>query len=68
MNADIMLLSNRLIYNDKLECGNDEVAKSSLHLPDRIFLDTLHQRAVHNSCKGLERCWLAGLASEKYAF
>lgn len=33
MNEDIMLLSNKLIYSDRLRCGSKEVAKRRLILP-----------------------------------
>ena len=33
MNSDIMELSNSLIYDKRLTCGNESVAKSRLHLP-----------------------------------
>lgn len=32
MNRDIMLLANRLVYGDKLKCGNDRVASNHLQL------------------------------------
>ena len=32
MNEDIMLLSNKLIYQGKLKCGSDEVAQRGLDL------------------------------------
>ncbi len=35
MNEDIMLLSNRLIYSDRLVCGSEEVASQALGIPDR---------------------------------
>jgi DNA replication ATP-dependent helicase Dna2 len=34
MNSDILLLSNSLIYNDKLKCGSSEVANSFLDIPN----------------------------------
>ncbi|KAI0249269.1 AAA domain-containing protein [Lactifluus subvellereus] len=42
MNADIMLLSNRLIYNDRLSCGNQKVANQTLTLPDNMFIQQIH--------------------------
>ncbi|CCL99895.1 uncharacterized protein FIBRA_01920 [Fibroporia radiculosa] len=42
MNEDIMLLSNKLIYSGRLHCGSDEVAKRTLTLPNRAFLQSLH--------------------------
>jgi DNA replication ATP-dependent helicase Dna2 len=35
MNEDIMLLSNVLVYDGLLKCGNEAVAKRSLQIPDR---------------------------------
>ena len=70
MNADIMTLSNRLIYNDRLQCGNDEVANAALRLEDRMFLDKLHGSSngqEGQACKGAETCWLEGLAAERCA-
>lgn len=32
MNSDIMLLCNTLVYNHKLRCGNEAVARSYLHV------------------------------------
>lgn len=63
MNEDIMLLSNRLIYGDLLKCGNEEVAKRSLVLPDGgKYLGSLHpDRAL---CRG--DCWIKRLMSERW--
>lgn len=35
MNEDIMLLSNSLVYDGMLKCGNQNVAKRVLHISDR---------------------------------
>ncbi|KAF7299539.1 DNA replication helicase [Mycena chlorophos] len=60
MNEDIMTLSNRLVYNGKLRCGSEEVAKRSLALPDHSFLRRLHQgHACHST-----GCWLERLMDE----
>ncbi|KZT52355.1 hypothetical protein CALCODRAFT_441693 [Calocera cornea HHB12733] len=58
MNEDIMLLSNRLIYNDRLQCGSEDVARQSLVLPDKTALQALHNG---KSCEG---CWLEALLDE----
>ena len=68
MNADIMLLSNRLVYNDRLQCGNEKVANAALCLGDRKFLDELH--GAHDAqdpgaCRGADACWLEGLLAER---
>lgn len=44
MNEDIMSLSNRLIYGNRLKCGSEEVAKQELVLPvdlTEVFLGTV---------------------------
>lgn len=69
MNADIMTLSNRLIYNDRLQCGNDEVANAALRLEDRSFLAKLHGSSngrEGDRCLGADACWLEGLSAERY--
>ncbi|KAJ7644148.1 Dna2-domain-containing protein [Roridomyces roridus] len=60
MNEDIMALSNRLIYEDRLRCGSEVVAKQALRLPDRGFLNDLHVgKACHSS-----GCWIEKLMAE----
>jgi DNA replication ATP-dependent helicase Dna2 len=66
MNADIMLLSNRLIYDDKLECGSEEVARRSLKLSGREFLDRLHVGGGVMELCVREKCWLERVADERY--
>ncbi|KAG6893366.1 hypothetical protein C0992_010298, partial [Termitomyces sp. T32_za158] len=61
MNEDIMLLSNKLIYGDRLRCGSDSVAQRSLVLPNRKFIRSLHTDA---SCSCSDRCWLETLMRE----
>lgn len=63
MNEDIMLLSNRLIYGDRLRCGSEAVAKRSLVLPDRTLIDTL--RGPGGCLCDNGTCWLARLLDEK---
>ena len=67
MNADIMLLSNRLIYNDRLECGSEEVARKCLKLSGREFLDRLHVGGDMELCVR-RKCWLERVADERYGF
>lgn len=62
MNNDIMLLSNRLIYGDRLRCGSSEVAKRSLVLPNSAFLAKMHG----SSTCPREACWIEHLLDEKY--
>ena len=68
MNSDIMLLSNQLIYDNRLSCGCEEVAKRSLSLPNRKFLNDLHpgssSRPRH--CGGGASCWLETLANDRF--
>ena len=68
MNQEIMTLSNRLIYQEKLRCGNDEVANRALELKDRTFLRRLHcgVKAGEITCAGDdEGCWLERLADQR---
>ncbi|KAF9458560.1 DNA replication factor Dna2-domain-containing protein [Collybia nuda] len=62
MNEDIMVLSNKLIYGDRLRCGSEKVAHQSLELPDRTFLDSLHESIA--SCHP-DGCWLEKLMAER---
>lgn len=59
MNEDIMLLSNKLIYGDRLRCGSEEVARRSLKV-DRSWL--MEEHSQHGRCK--ERCWIERLLDE----
>ncbi|KAH9010213.1 AAA domain-containing protein [Lactarius deliciosus] len=54
MNSDIMLLSNKLIYSDRLSCGNQKVANQSLIMPDNLFIQRLHELVP--SCGA--QCWM----------
>ncbi|KAG1898951.1 Dna2-domain-containing protein [Suillus fuscotomentosus] len=60
MNEDIMELSNKLIYGDRLRCGSEEVAKSTLVLPKGCMTGTLDLGA----CLCEDSCWLRHLLSE----
>ena len=65
MNSDIMLLSNKLIYSDRLRCGSDAVASRSLHLPQhKEFMNFLHS---NSTCRG-DHCWIDKLMDEKCVF
>ncbi|KAJ6559180.1 DNA replication factor Dna2-domain-containing protein [Mycena vulgaris] len=60
MNQDIMTLSNRLIYGDRLRCGSEAIAQQTLTLPDRTFLRSIHAgKPCHSS-----GCWIEKLMSE----
>ncbi|KAF8982827.1 Tripartite DNA replication factor [Haplosporangium bisporale] len=70
MNKHIMLLSNTLVYENRLRCANEQVANKSLDIPS---MDTLWKRchdinfSVKNTddrCSGQEGniCWLRQVA------
>lgn len=61
MNSDIMLLSNKLIYSNRLKCGSDVVASQSLKLPNGKFLELLHSGST---CRNAH-CWMSQLMSER---
>ncbi|KAH7909650.1 Dna2-domain-containing protein [Hygrophoropsis aurantiaca] len=61
MNEDIMQLSNKLIYGDRLQCGSEEVAKRTLVIPCKTSLQNLGSSMC--SCPEGE-CWLDKLLSE----
>lgn len=65
MNEDIMHLSNTLIYEGKLQCGSEEVAKRCLEIPSYQFIDDLHGKAG-DKCDRVS-CWLEYLLSPRYA-
>ena len=63
MNEDIMLLSNKLIYGDRLQCGSEEVAKRTLEIPNPLSLRDRHK---HNEYSGLSaESWIEHLLSER---
>jgi len=53
MNEDIMLLSNSLVYDGLLKCGNETVAKQVLQLPHQKQLD-------------LAKPWIKEVLSDKF--
>ncbi|KAG1738190.1 AAA domain-containing protein [Suillus lakei] len=61
MNEDIMQLSNKLIYGDRLRCGSEEVAKRTLVLPNECMTSKLDP----GMCLCEESCWLRYLLSER---
>ncbi|KAK0186636.1 DNA replication factor Dna2-domain-containing protein [Armillaria mellea] len=61
MNSDIMMLSNKLIYGDRLRCGSQAVAKRSLVLPNRNFMKAIHGGKLTCHRNG---CWIEQLMSE----
>ncbi|KAL8281473.1 hypothetical protein RQP46_006157 [Phenoliferia psychrophenolica] len=56
MNDDIMHLSNKLVYDDRLEAGSDEVATRSLTIPRPEALDELH--AGFGGHEDGATCWI----------
>ncbi|CZT07936.1 related to DNA helicase [Rhynchosporium agropyri] len=69
MCEDVMALSNNLIYQGRLKCGSQEVANSSLKIPDIESLRDHHYTpstlslASKSICAGPDpnRCWLRHL-------
>ncbi|KAM0786874.1 hypothetical protein ACM66B_002299 [Microbotryomycetes sp. NB124-2] len=61
MNEDIMLLSNRLIYQDQLKCGSKDVAERKLALPFKHAL----RRMSFAPARDLE--WLATVVDPERA-
>ncbi|KZT71118.1 Dna2-domain-containing protein [Daedalea quercina L-15889] len=64
MNADIMLLSNKLIYGDRLRCGSEAVAQRSLKIPDPSFLHGLHPKSTACQREG-GLCWLSRILDDR---
>jgi DNA replication ATP-dependent helicase Dna2 len=62
MNEDIMLLSNTLVYNNRLKCGAENIAKSKLDVPNMSGLATLHTSS-EDSCH--DACWLRDILDPK---
>jgi DNA replication ATP-dependent helicase Dna2 len=58
MNAEIMTLSNKLIYGDRLHCGNEQVATQVLSVPNQSL-----GLAWHSTCGNgpNKECWLSEL-------
>nr|XP_031860000.1 uncharacterized protein CI109_004607 [Kwoniella shandongensis]KAA5527072.1 hypothetical protein CI109_004607 [Kwoniella shandongensis] len=68
MNEDIMTLSNKLVYEGKLKCGNEEVAKRGLVLKDVKGCDEIFggdHADGHNHEQG-DRCWIQELMDESF--
>lgn len=53
-----MLLSNKLIYGDRLKCGSAEVANRTLVIPKRNLADGMHSTS--------DECWLQHILDERY--
>lgn len=69
MCADVMALSNNLIYSGRLKCGNEHVARRSITIPNMDALSQHHflsdtlSRSQKTICPSpiLGRCWLRDL-------
>ncbi|KAK6531374.1 Tripartite DNA replication factor [Arthrobotrys megalospora] len=76
MCEDIMALSNHLIYEGRLKCGTEKVAKSSLHIPNIQALEKFHKPSSSSSSSssssgekmcgdsGAPSCWIKDLLKE----
>lgn len=68
MNKEIMTLSNHLIYDGKLKCGNKEVEQLELTLPNKDRMKRiLHADSkcqVDSSTSKSRQCWLENLMEE----
>ncbi|KAG8887928.1 Tripartite DNA replication factor [Tulasnella sp. 332] len=64
MNSDIMLLSNKLIYGDRLVCASQEVAERTLKIPNREALKMLHPRSEVTGPRRESKCWIEALLDE----
>jgi len=69
MCADVMALSNDLIYNGRLKCGNQEVANRTISIPRMDGLKDIHHNpsTLSHSAKSIclgpvrGRCWIRDL-------
>lgn len=61
MCKDIMLLSNSLVYDGKLKCGNEKVANLSLKIADKSAIESWTPPEVKNSTSD----WLAWILKEE---
>lgn len=59
MNEDIMSLSNKLIYGERLKCGSDEIAMQELFLPLPV-----REAIAHDECTP-HGCWIEDLLEPK---
>ena len=68
MCEDIMSLSNTLVYDGKLRCGNNTVAQRTLQLREPAALRSYHSSIT--ACRAGDACWLwrATKPAEKLVF
>lgn len=64
MNNDIMLLSNQLIYENRLKCGSEEVARQSLVVPMQRSCREINHDALCPNVQSSEQCWIQDLMRE----
>ncbi|KAF3939552.1 hypothetical protein ABW19_dt0210524 [Dactylella cylindrospora] len=69
MCEEIMTLSNHLIYEGRLKCGTDKVARSSLHIPNIDALESFHKTPQVPGTQGIcgsgsTPCWIKDLFKE----
>ena len=62
MNEDIMLLANKLVYEDRLQCGSQEVALQTLKLPNR---SATHAHACARLALTTKGCWMDKVLDER---
>lgn len=68
MNGSIMLLSNHLIYDGLLRCGNERVAKQVLHLPRKAAaLAEIHGSGGLTQSQGPPACGYARSSPDAHA-
>ncbi|KAF9448170.1 Dna2-domain-containing protein [Macrolepiota fuliginosa MF-IS2] len=71
MNEEIMTLSNRLIYGERLRCGSESVRKRKLSIPRWDVVKKLCERAgcvcstAASRGQGVGGCWLRQLLDER---
>lgn len=74
MCEEVMLLSNKLIYDGRLKCGNEDVAHRTLRVPDADGLQRYHPITLSSQplpqstggCSGMgDSCWLTQLLNPR---
>jgi len=64
MNEEIMTLSNRLIYGERLRCGSESVRMRKLSIPKWDAVKSMCERVACGSLQP-RGCWLQQLLDEK---
>jgi DNA replication ATP-dependent helicase Dna2 len=66
MAKEIMDVSNVVVYDGKLKCGNFLVASRQMQLPHfEAGLKSVHETSGE-ACKGLGDCWLRAILDPRY--